>query len=145
MYRGDRGGIVSLELRAEQTAVGGLRNEGETGPPGRQIHSEGSGHVAESRAGRMTSASCGTIIGNDLGAIGTLGVQRRQALLGIPSDTFHGVQREGDTCEGPAGLLHDLCSALPLTTSPQFHLSFVWGHVSLSASGNPGRAGTAVL
>lgn len=140
---------MSLELGAEQIAVGGgggLRNEGgETGPPGRQTHSEGSGHVAESSAGWMTSASCGTIIGAGLGVIGTLGVQRRQALLGIPLDTFHGVQREGDTCEGPARLLHHFCSALPLTTSLQFHLSFVWGHVSLSASVNLGRAGAAVL
>lgn len=51
--------------------------------------------VTESSAGRMTSASCGTMIGVGLGVIGRLGVQRRQTLLGIPLDTFHGIQ-EGE-------------------------------------------------
>lgn len=50
-----------------------------------------------SNTGRITSASCkagGARIGAGLGVIGRPGVQRRQALLGIPLDTFLGIQRE---------------------------------------------------
>lgn len=53
-----------------------------------------------SNTGRITSASCearGARIGAGLGVFGRPGVQRRQALLGTPLDTFPGMQRE----EGP--------------------------------------------
>lgn len=67
--------------------------------------------VTESSAGRMPSASCGTITGAGLGGIGRLGVQRRQAVLVIPLDTSHGIQREGTLVRILLGSLST--SALP--------------------------------